>query len=62
MEPPFYAELNTACRKLSEEYLRTLGPYARAMYLVLVNGNYSEAKRNDLLRQGEQNGNQSPFG
>lgn len=62
MEPPFYAELNSACRTLSEEYMETLGPYARAMYLVLYNGLYSEAQRDDQLRNGEQNGNQSPFG
>ena len=38
MEPPFYAELNGASRTLNKEYLKTLGPYARAMYLVLTNG------------------------
>ena len=38
MEPPFYSDLNNACRNLDQDKLNTLGPFARAIFLVLGNG------------------------
>jgi len=35
MEPPFYSELNNACRTLDTSKLKTLGPFARAIFAVL---------------------------
>jgi len=37
MEPPFYEDLNKACRFLDPTKLYTLGPFANAMYKVLMN-------------------------
>ena len=32
MEPPFYADLNNACRTLDPSKLNTLGPFANAIW------------------------------
>lgn len=36
IEPPFYAELNAACRTLDRSMLKKLGPFARCVYQILV--------------------------
>ena len=38
MEPPFYFELNQACRTLDHSQLNTLGPYAAAIGMLLGYG------------------------
>jgi len=38
MEPPFYQDLNNACRTLDPTKLETLGPFASAIYWVLYCG------------------------
>jgi len=35
IEPPFYAELNKACREMNRELLETLGPISYALFLVV---------------------------
>lgn len=52
IEPPFYAELNSACRLLDESKLETLGPFARALFEIL-NCGLTESMRKDTLRKGE---------
>jgi len=49
MEPPFYQDLNKACRTLDPAKLETLGPFARAIFEVLYNGDESDVKRDDAL-------------
>ena len=49
MEPPFYSDLNNACRTLDPAKLKTLGPFARAIYEVLLVGYISDKKRDDAL-------------
>ena len=49
MEPPFYADLNNACRTLDKTKLHTLGPFARVVFEVLLRGEYSDEKRNDAI-------------
>lgn len=49
MEPPFYADLNNACRNLDQVKLNTLGPFAKAIFNVLLFGNDSDRKREDAL-------------
>ena len=53
MEPPFYADLNNACRSLDKAKLKTLGPFAKAIFGVLNFGVYSDEKRVDAIEQGE---------
>ena len=53
MEPPFYADLNNACRTLDKTKLHTLGPFAKAIFRVLLGGNHSDKKRNDAIERGE---------
>ena len=36
IDPPFYAELNAACRTLDRSKLKMLGPFARCIYQILV--------------------------
>jgi len=62
IEPPFYAELNKAARTKDTSKLETLGPYARAIHVVLINGEISERKRADKLKQGIDNGRKGPHG
>lgn len=49
-EPPFYADLNNASRVMDEIKLKTLGPFARALYGALVT--YSDQHREDALELG----------
>lgn len=39
-----------------------MGPYARAIHVVLINGEISERKRADKLKQGIENGAKGPHG
>ena len=52
MEPPFYDDLNKACRTLDPTKLETLGPFARAIFFVLRDGMYTDHKRDDALEKG----------
>ena len=52
MEPPFYADLNKACRDLDHQKLKTLGPFAKAIFGVLRFGEYSDMKRVDAIEVG----------
>jgi len=47
MEPPFYADLNNACRTLDPTKLKTLGPFAKAIFQVLIKGDLSDMNRDD---------------
>ena len=50
MEPPFYADLNNACRNLDMDKLQTLGPFAKAIFMVLGSGGlFSDKKREDAI-------------
>jgi len=49
MEPPFYQDLNNACRTLDPTKLETLGPFAKAIFKVLLFGFISDKKRDDAL-------------
>jgi len=53
MEPPFYAALNKAMRDLDMDKLKTLGPFARAIYMVLLYGDDSDKGRDDAIERGE---------
>ena len=53
MEPPFYAALNKAMRDLDMDKLKTLGPFAKAIYRVLLAGHSSDKGRDDALERGE---------
>lgn len=59
MEPPFYAELNNACRTRDPESIAMLGPFATAIYWILSN---TERERDDRLKAGEQLGRDGPLG
>lgn len=37
IEPPLYAAINEACRTIDNKYLRSLGPFAAALFAILVN-------------------------
>lgn len=52
MEPPFYADLNNACQHLDRSKLKTLGPFAMAVYKVLAHGYTSEMFRYDAIPYG----------
>ncbi len=49
MEPPFYGDYNKACTSLDHKHLKTLGPFAMALYKVLYWGCGSGEKRDDAL-------------
>jgi len=49
MEPCFYADVMHAAMKMDQAKLKTLGPFARAIYGVLVCGLHSEKKRNNAI-------------
>ena len=53
MEPPFYADLNKACRDLDHQKLKTLGPFAKAIFGVLKCGSISDENRVDAIERGE---------
>jgi len=50
IEPPFYAAINEACRNIDKKYLRSLGPFAAALFTILVN---AEGNKIDKLQCGE---------
>lgn len=52
MEPPFYNDLNNACRYLDVELLETIGPFAMSIFKVLGNGDESDRKRDDGIEIG----------
>jgi len=52
MEPPFYSDLNNAFRNLDPAKLKTLGPFAMAIFSVLENGDMSDKIRDDALEMG----------
>ena len=62
MEPPFYDDLNKACRTLDPAKLETLGPFARAIFVVLGNGSISDRKRDDALEFGNKFKDTDPLG
>lgn len=49
IEPPFYAALNDASREMDEEYVLMLGPFCRALHIVLSS---AEAARDDKMLNG----------
>ena len=62
MEPPLYRDYNKACRTMDESKFPTLGAYAAVMYMILINGEDSDAKRDDAMKLGEDNGSDGPYG
>jgi len=62
MEPPFYADVNNASRTMDITKLKTLGPFARAIYLMLMFGDRSDKKREDVLEIGMNFKNTDPLG
>lgn len=54
MEPPFYADLSGACRNMDPSKLKTLGPFAMAIFKVIYGGNYSNKRRDDDIEHGNQ--------
>ena len=51
LEPPFYADLNMACRTLDRSKLKQLGPFARCIYQILVMR--VESNKPDSLERGD---------
>lgn len=51
IEPPFYAELNTACRTLDTKKLKMLGPFARCVYQILATR--IENSKKDKIERGD---------
>ena len=51
IEPPFYSYLNKAMRKLDTTYLQLLGPFAKALHVIIVE---AEKNRKDALRNAEE--------
>ena len=62
MEPPFYADLNKACRDLDHQKLKTLGPFAKAIFGVLLYGGCSDRDRVDAIERGVQFSDTDPLG
>jgi len=54
MEPPFYADLNNTCRNKDLSKLKTLGPFAMAIFKVLYSSGYSNLIRDDAIETGDQ--------
>ena len=52
MEPPFYADVNNASRTMDITKLKTLGPFAQAIFRMLIYGDDSDKKRDDVLEVG----------
>merc|ERR1712224_377144 len=50
IEPPFYCHLNTACRLMDATLLPMLGPFASALYHILL---LAEGERSDKLYIGK---------
>jgi len=53
MEPSFYADVNEASMNLDLSKIKTLGPFARAIYGVLVCGIHSDLKRDNAIERGD---------
>lgn len=49
VEPPFYSDLYQACRSMDIFKVHTLGPFARALFELLKQCEYSERRRDDAL-------------
>jgi len=62
MEPSFCADLNIACKDMDKSKIETLGPYARALYVLLQTGDKFEEKRADVMKQGKVDGADGPLG
>ena len=62
MEPPFYKDLNNASRQLDQTKLKTLGPFAMAIFRVLEGGDVSDRKRDDGLELGHRFKDTDPLG
>jgi len=62
MEPPFYSDLYQACRSVDIFKVHTLGPFARALFELLKQCEYSERRRDDALLQGVKEGHEGPYG
>lgn len=62
MEPPFYADLNNACRDMDQTKLKTLGPFAAAISGVLGVGYESDRKRDDGIERGMTFSKTDPLG
>jgi len=52
MEPHFYTDLEVACQNMDTSKLKSLGPYAKALFGVLEHGWQSDRKREDALEIG----------
>ena len=53
IEPSFYDDLNKASKSMDEEKVKTLGPFAMALYAILQKGWKTEAKRANSLKRGD---------
>jgi len=54
IEPSFYDDLNEASKNMDQAKVKTLGPFAMALYAVLQKGWKAEAKRDNALKRGDQ--------
>ena len=54
IEPPLYFALNDACRKRDKLLLPMLGPFAYALYMVLLGAEYN---REDTFTRGDEKHN-----
>jgi len=62
MEPPFYADGKNASRTMDITKLKTLGPFAQAIFEMLALGVTSDNKRDDVLEVGKNFRNTDPLG
>ena len=62
MEPPFYADVNNASRTMDITKLKTLGPFAMAIFRMLQQGSNSDNKRDDVLEVGKDFEDTDPLG
>ena len=62
MEPPFYADVNNASRTMDITKLKTLGPFAQAIFRMLIYGDDSDKKRDDVLEVGWNFKDTDPLG
>ena len=56
MDPPFYAHLNKAIRMMDAGYLLNLGPFARALSVLMYHSDESDPCRKFPLLKGLNNG------
>ena len=59
VDPPFYFHLNKACRERDQILLPMLGPFAKAMSMVL--SGTAERNRNDAIERGYIQHNPTSF-